>query len=203
MKRFALAAGIAVPFLYFGAQILAAPFYPGYSFLANSASQLGSDLSTQPSILNTGAKLTGLATIIAAFGFLPAMKKMRTGRILAWLVFAAMLSYGAGSIWAGSFPLPDRRHNPGPLAAGMFLLPILYAIAFWKRPDAREVRAYLVANVIAFLLLVPIMSGVTGLNVQGYGGLLQRIAAVIFHVPIAVVSWFLFDRERSSAPRAC
>ena len=191
MKRFALAAGIAVPFLYFGVQIVAAPFYPGYSFLANSASQLGSDLSAQPWILNTGAKLTGAAMIIAAFGFLSAMKQAGMNRVVAGLVFFAMLSSGAGAIWAGSFPLPDRRHNPGPVTAGMFLLPILYAIAFWKRDDARGVRTYLIANTIAFLLLVPIMSGVTGINLQGYGGLMQRVAAVIFHVPVAVVATFL------------
>src|SRR4051812_45269148 len=42
----ALAFGIAIPFLYFGVQIVAARFYPGYSFLNRDASTLGSAGST-------------------------------------------------------------------------------------------------------------------------------------------------------------
>ena len=53
--RLSLFAGVAVPLLYFGAQAIAAPFFPDFNFWAHTASLLGSDLSTRPDVLNGGA----------------------------------------------------------------------------------------------------------------------------------------------------
>ena len=44
--------GIAVPLIYYGIQALAAPFYPDYSVLGNTASELGSDRSKHAVIFN-------------------------------------------------------------------------------------------------------------------------------------------------------
>jgi hypothetical membrane protein len=66
---FALRIGVAVPFLYLGIQIIAAPFFPGYSFLSMEASLLGSDLAIYPAIFNIGAIITGIVTIIARLDF--------------------------------------------------------------------------------------------------------------------------------------
>ena len=66
---FALVSGIVVPILYFGTQLLAAPFSPDYSFLSMVASVLGSDLALYPAIFNTGAIITGIVTITASVGF--------------------------------------------------------------------------------------------------------------------------------------
>jgi hypothetical protein len=65
--RLSLLAGAIIPFLYFGAQGLAAPFFPGFSFWAHTASVLGSDLSTRPAILNAGAALCGAAGLAASY----------------------------------------------------------------------------------------------------------------------------------------
>jgi hypothetical protein len=191
LVAFALGAGVAVPFLYFGAQLAAAPFFPGYSFLRQSASMLGSDLSTCPAILNVGAVLTGVATLIAAAGFLPALRSRGTPRGIVWLTCMALVSSGLASVWAGTFHLPDPRHNPGLLGAGSFLLPFLLAAAFWRSPDAPALRIYLLANLLFMLALVPVMSGKTGIDRASYGGLLQRIAAATLFPPIGVVAWVL------------
>jgi hypothetical protein len=47
-----LLAAFAVPFTYFGAQIAAALFFPDYSALTVSVSDLGSNRSTMPAVLN-------------------------------------------------------------------------------------------------------------------------------------------------------
>ncbi len=39
---------IAVPLLYYGIQLVAAPFFPDFSFLGTTASELGSDRSVRP-----------------------------------------------------------------------------------------------------------------------------------------------------------
>ena len=145
-SRFALAFGVAVPLLYFGAQLAAAPFFPGFSVLRHSASMLGSDLSTRPEILNTGAMLTGLATLISVIGFARALKVSGAHSAIVWLVCIALVSSGLASLWASSFPLPDRRHNPGPLSLGMFVLPALFFMASLRLSDARGIRVYGVAD---------------------------------------------------------
>ena len=39
---------IAVPLLYYGVQLVAAPFFPDFSVLSTTASELGSDRSPRP-----------------------------------------------------------------------------------------------------------------------------------------------------------
>jgi hypothetical protein len=129
----ALQMGMAVPLLYFGTQLVAAPFFPAYSFLSMPASLLGSDQAIYPMIFNTGAIITGIATLIASVGFLRALHQLKAGPILAWLTTIAIALNGLGSLWAGFIPLPNPRHGSNPSALGIFLLPTLLAVTLWKR----------------------------------------------------------------------
>jgi hypothetical protein len=205
--------GIAVPFLYFGAQLAAAPFYPGYSFLSRDASTLGSPGSTLPAVFNIGAICVGIASLLAAWGFLRALRSFGVGKVLAWLTALALFSSALGDINAGLFPLPDPRHAHGVLATcgiGVFLLPFILPLALWKLVRGGRVAAYFVANLAALFALFPIMSGMVqrlaisaGMNMQWYQsflnhdqGLLQRIFALIVFVPVAVSAWSLLHLLR-------
>jgi hypothetical membrane protein len=192
--RLALLCGVAVPVLYYGSQLVAAPFFPDYSFVRQSASMLGSDLSTRPWVLNTGAILTGMATLLSAGGLVVAFRRAGAHPIPAWLLFMALVSCGAGSVWAGVFPLPDPRHNPGPVGVGMFLLPVLFAAAGWKVRVPQWLRWYLLANFAAFVLMMPVMSGAVGIDTREYTGLLQRVASAILFVPVGVTAAELLRR---------
>jgi len=194
----ALQMGFMVPFLYFGTQIIAAPFYPDYSFLSMPASLLGSDLARYPLIFNLGAIITGIVTLIASPGFLYTFKYLHVHSIPAWLAFIALVLNGVSSLWAGVFSIPDPRHGANPFAVGIFVFPILLLVALWTRPDARQVKIYLIITNLLFLILIPIMSGMTGLDTGAYQGLLQRIAALIFFPPISVGAWYLIKNIRSS-----
>jgi hypothetical membrane protein len=191
---FALASGILVPILYFGTQLLAAPFFPDYNFLSMVASLLGSDLAPYPAIFNGGAIITGIVTIIASVGFLLAFQRLGINPAMAWLTSLAVLLNGLGSLWAGFFPMPDPRHGANPFTAGIFLFPILLTFALWNQRRAWPVKIYLIITNLLFIALIPIMSGVSGINTQAYQGLLQRIAALIFFVPISVGSYFLLHQ---------
>jgi hypothetical protein len=46
--------GIVIPFLDYGIQVAAAPFFPDFSFVSTTASEMGSSLSQHPSVFNTG-----------------------------------------------------------------------------------------------------------------------------------------------------
>jgi len=204
----ALRAGLVVPVVYFGVQLIAAPFYPGYSFLARDASTLGSAGSSLPAIFNAGALLTGAAALIASAGFFSALRSLGVRPALVWLAAAAVACGGLGAINAGLYPLPDARHVSGPLAQiglGVFLVPIVMPAAIWRLPRADAMRRYLVANGLVVVALIPVMSGLVqraemaaGVEIPGFQyflnngqGLLQRIAAGTVFVPIGVVAHFL------------
>src|ERR1051326_4877542 len=81
----ALYAAIAMPVIYFGTQLVAGPFYPGYSFSQDTASMLGTTDSHHPWIFNLGAVLTGVTGVVGAFGLFRALRPI-TRTALAGLV---------------------------------------------------------------------------------------------------------------------
>jgi hypothetical protein len=198
--RISLLAGAVVPVLYFGAQALAAPFFPDFSFLANSASQLGSNLSSRPAILNFGAALTGAAALVAAPGLFTALRDQRVWLVLAALVAACSVSTGLASLWAATHPMPDPRHNPGALGAGMFAAPFLILLASFRLPRAPALRWYLILNALAFFVLASIYAQVVPLDLRQYGGAVQRLGALVMLLPVAVLSiWLLRNEKEGSA----
>ena len=199
MTRAALAAGIAVPVLYFGTQLAAAPLYPGYDFVTQVASELGSPGSRMPVVFNTGAILTGLATLVAASGFGRALPVVaRTPRWLVALVVLALIAAGLAGIQAGVFALPDPRHNPRWLGAGLFAMPALLLAAVWRAPGAGALKAYLALDLLTFAVQFPLRAGVLGIDPGTIPGVLQRSIALATYVPIGVVAWFL--RRRYGSP---
>jgi hypothetical protein len=69
---------------------------------------------------------------------------------------------GLASINASLFPLPDPRHTGGVLAlsrAGTFLLPFLLPLELWKRLERGPIPGYFIANIVAIIALIPVMSG--------------------------------------------
>ncbi len=148
----ALWTGVLIPLLYFGNQFVAAAFYPGYSFLSQDASTLGSADSRWPELFNIGSVITGVLCGFTACGFLPALRLATpcpSGPRLGNLP-GPDLQFGLGAAsTAGLHPLPDPRHISGPLAIGGiggFLLPFLIPAALWKLPDERWMKVLFAAN---------------------------------------------------------
>jgi hypothetical membrane protein len=190
-----LGCGNAVPFLYYGVQLASAPFFPNFSFLGTTASELGSDLSARPWIFNTGAILTGIAALAAAFGLLCALRRLGTNLIVAGFVSVAVAATGLSSLWAGIFPLPDARHGGHPsLLFPMLALPFVMAVALWRLGVSGPFKAYLIATVALLLVLFPLLSGMTGLDTHAYRGLIQRALALTVFLPIGVGAYVLMRR---------
>jgi len=72
----ALWPGVLVPFAYYGIQAAAAPYFPGFSFVGTTASELGSDLSRRPAVFNAGIMAMGAATLVAAAGFFFGLRRI-------------------------------------------------------------------------------------------------------------------------------
>ena len=212
-RRLALTIGMAVPFLYFGIQIAAAPFFPGYSFSAQDASTLGSSGSRWPTLFNIGCLLVGIAMFVASWGFFSAFRSLEVRTPLGWTATLALISCGLAAVNAFLFPLPDPRHTDGVLAlagAGTLLLPVVLPLALWKTMGRGLIQWYFIANIFVLLTMIPIMSGLVqrfsimaGVEIPAYQtflnnnqGSLQRIVAIIAFGPISVGAWHLMRRLR-------
>jgi uncharacterized membrane protein len=209
MTRHVLGLGVAIPFLYFGIQLAAAPFYPDYSFFSRDASTLGSDGSTAAWIFNLGALALGVVKVAVALAFAAILPQAGVGRVLSASMALALASAGIGSVNAFLHPLPDPRHTEGLLSilgSGFVLLPILSTAVLWRM----GARRYAVLNAFACLALIPIMTGLvqracmqagidfTGYQafLNGYHGLIQRVGAAVVFVPVGVLAHLL---RRSTA----
>ena len=191
LTSMALGFGIAVPFLYFGSQIVAALFFPGYSFLSQSAIQLGSDLARYPAVFNIGAIVTGFTTIIASWGFLRGLNGVGTPRALIWVTAAVVALSALMHLWAGVFPMPNPRHGQNPFQIAAVALPVVIGAAVWKEVRA-PVRVYFVATVLA---LAALMFNVVPLDRQLYDGLFQRLLALAVFPSVGVGSYLVRQRQ--------
>ena len=185
-------AAVAVPLVYFGVQLIAAPFYPGYSFAADTASILGTSASRHPAIFNNGAILDGIAALIGAGGLFLGLSGAARGWLRA-LLAVGVFSNGALSLKAGLFPMPDPRH-----ASWQFLLfpilitPLLMLAATWR--TSAWLRIYLLMNVICLLLTVPMM--MHRMAPIWPEGAMQRVFAFLVMVPIGVVAFVLLRKRQ-------
>jgi hypothetical membrane protein len=183
----ALYAAIAMPVLYFGAQLAAAPFYPGYSFAQDTASMLGTTASHQPWIFNLGAMLTGVAGLVGAFGLFRALRAA-TWTTLAALIALCVVANGVLSLKAGMFPMPDPRHASWQLLMFPILLtPLLLLIALWREGTA--LRIYLLCNLVALLATLPFMFH--RMAPVFAEGTMQRLFALVVFVPVGVAGYAL------------
>lgn len=186
--RMGLLAGIFVPVLYFGVQVLLAPTFPGYSFLRDEASLLGSDLSHFAPVFNGAAVLSGVCAILAALALFVAERGMTPVllRILLGLVPGVA---GLGNIWAGLLPMPHPLHASNPSTPALIALPFVMLAMGLVSLSFRGLRVYLVINALVVVLLVPMMAGLVPVDLAGFQGLLQRILAACIFIPVGVVCW--------------
>jgi hypothetical membrane protein len=191
ITRFCLLAAAAMPIIFFGTQIAAAPFYPGYSFSQQSVSMLGTHFSRHPWIFNAGETLTGLAALAGAVGLYQVFRT-KTYFLLSVLVSFAVACIGIMTIKAGMFPMPDSRHNSwGVLQNFVIVTPFFLLMGVWKQRSS-GLRLYLLLSVTLLFLLVPLDSWLGR-------GTLQRLITVGSLLPVGVVGLAFWRQLRTVA----
>lgn len=194
LERFFLIASLLVPIIYFGAQLAAAPFFPGYSFIRDSASMLGTTDSHRPWIFNLGAVLTGCAALCGALGLTLAFRRT-TNLLLTALIGFSVAATGVLSIKAGMFPMPDPRHASWSFLSWLTIAsPLLFLIGLWGRRGATAIRVYLGASIALILFLLPFLMGRTASEML-QPGTLQRLLAFASFVPVGVVGYYSFVND--------
>jgi hypothetical membrane protein len=190
-----LGAAMLVPVLYFGALILGAWLYPGYSSLTQQPSDLGAMDAPHPAILNIGLMLAGASTILGGFGLAGAARHFGGGRMVPVLLTAMLALAGTYLILIGNFPLPDPRHySVSPLALAIHPAPFLLAAGLWRNRSTRSLARYLGVTGVVMLAMLGVMLGVGSLVTRENQGLMTRIYALTVF-PWAGVAGYVLRRK--------
>jgi hypothetical membrane protein len=174
--------GILIPFLFFGTDLVSTLFYP-YSHARQHASELGAAGAPYPQIFNSGIVITGVAALLAAPGFLGALRKLTSHAALPWLVSATIICFGVAMIMSGLFPWPDPRHGAFGLVFAVPFGTILLAAALWRCPEVRWARVFLLATIAAMIPMFAVMIHVIDIVAPSNAGAFQRFYA------LALVPW--------------
>lgn len=194
-----LVAGVAMPFLYYGALIVGSLFYPGYSHVTQYASELGSAQAAHPAIFNGGILLMGLAGVPAAFGFYGAVAILTRRRMLGALVALTVGLFGVSMVLGGLFPMPDPRHGGYGLGLGIHAAPALLAAALWPRRDLRALQRFLLIVTLVMAAFFAIMMGVGQLVTRANVGIFQRLYSLALFPWIGIAAAVL--RSKLGEPR--
>src|ERR1700681_2683187 len=192
-----LLASAAMPIIYFGTQIVAAPFFPGYSFSLHSVSMLGTRFSRHPGIFNTGEMLTGFAALGAALGLYRSFRR-KTHILLSWLIGFSVACTGVMCLKAGLFPMPDPRHSSWEVLQNFtIIIPHLMLIGLWKQSHSLSLRIYLIFSVTFLFLLTQLMSYKSSISWLE-NGTIQRLinVATLFTVGVVVCIFWRDLRSR-------
>jgi hypothetical membrane protein len=200
--RYLLAAGVAVPILYFGNLLLSSLLYPGYSHVTQYASELGSAAARYPAVFNTGVVLLGLTAIAAGPGLGWALRRRGAGRVVSWAVAVLVALFGVGMLLGGLFPMPDPRHGGFGLGMANVLVPPLLVWGLRQRPELRGLRLFLALSFVVMASLLAVMFGVGQLVTRANVGLWQRAYALSSFPWIGIAAWALRPRERGAEPAA-
>lgn len=196
-----LLAGVAVPILYFANLLINSLLYPGYSHVTQYVSELGSEAAPYKALFNTGVILVGAAGAAAGFGFFYAVRRLGGNRVLAALAGLLTTLWGIAILMAGLFPMPDERHGGFGLGLGYQLVPLLLALALWRRRSLRGLCLFLLAAFVVMNVFFAIMMGVGSLVRVANVGLWQRANALGSFVWIGIAAWVL-RKELKAEERA-
>lgn len=198
-NKILLMLGVAVPIVYYGSQLIAIPLYPGYDFVTQVASELGSSDSRFPGIFNCGLALAGALIALSAIALYPGLHGYGASGTFSFLGAVAQIAMGAATIWTAVHPLPSDQHINNTLNHGFLATPLLLAALFWQLRAPRPIQLYFTIDAFLVLLLAGLTFGLFSWDVGSYVGAFQRFVAAILLFPPAVACLWLFGGRSNSS----
>ncbi|HEX3551385.1 MAG TPA: DUF998 domain-containing protein [Candidatus Elarobacter sp.] len=186
--RVLLAAGIAMPALYFATLILAGVANPGVSE-GLPPSMLGTAGAPHPWVFNAGAIASGVAGVLGAIGLARALPRLGAGRVVAWLSAATVLLPCVALVMAGLFPLPNPLHYGFSLTLAGLFAPLLGAVALRRARDDAPAVMLMVAAFVLVLVLFAALSGVGRFVNDDNAGYWIRAVAVPLFGSVGFLAW--------------
>jgi hypothetical protein len=189
--RTLLAAGVAVPVVYFASQIAAMLLNPGFDIAARQPSELGCCGASAPIVANVGFLATGVCAILGGAGLSLGLRKGGGNLILASLAGLGMSLFGVAMTMSGLFPLPNPLHDGLGLFSAGLLAPLFGALALNNGGAARWL---ILAGFALSAVIVALMFGVGGVVTADNLGYFSRALALAAFPTIAFLCWTVMRR---------
>lgn len=183
-----LAAGIAMPVLYFAALFVAGAFYPGFSHIRQVASDLGADSApyAYATAFSVALVFVGLFGLAGSLGLFIGLRRVGAGRARSALAGLIPAMPSLSLMQSGVFPLPSPHHST-------FVL-LLMGVQLRALPGTAAVRWTLYAAFVASLIVVSFFFGVGGVVTEANLGLWLRIWAAISLPTLAILCFVIRKR---------
>lgn len=194
--RVLLAAGVAVPLIYFANLIVAEAMTPEVNPWSQLPSDLGVAAVSWAPVFNAGLVAVGGAAALGAMGLFLGLRLIGANVVLSALTGATMLVAGGVMMMAGLFPLPDPLHYGFNLLPVGMLTPLFAALALGAAKDAGRERAIIFAGFLAIISLAVATSMIEGLATRENAGLWSRGLGLVAFSTIAYACWAVMRRVR-------
>jgi len=163
--------GIVAIFGYVINIIILGELEPNYSHVKQQISELGKSNALNPLLFNLGEIVAGIFFLISSIGAFLIVFDFTKKKYLS-IVFALCITFfGISLLFSGYFPLPDELHNGYGMGVFILLAPLLLAWSYWHIPKS---KTFCYANIIAFILLIVVMSLNISFGSPDNLGLFQR-----------------------------
>ncbi|NVO09629.1 MAG: DUF998 domain-containing protein [Bacteroidales bacterium] len=183
-------------------------FYPGYSHLRNTLSQLGASISPVASIMSIWWIILGSLFVVFGVLFGQVIKDTKYYKLSTWLI----ISYGVGEgICSGLFPV-DYSSNEFNLFSelhivlsgigvlAVFLLPIILQKVFPKSlyPKFYWLSYFAIFMGLFFIILFSVakMYDDPNIFISAYKGLWQRLISLNFYIYFISLSFVILKLDR-------
>lgn len=181
-------------------------FYPGYNFISQTESSLGTSNSPVANYMNLWGVLFGLLLIVFGLGIrMTEFKKERWGVILLWLIILYGIGEGFGS---GLFPnnhiendysIVPNTHNVFGAIGGFALafIPLAGSEMFAKKKHHKLNKYSKFVFIIGIVLILTYL--LSRIGIIPYRGLWQRIFILHYHVYLIVLGIVIMNSAKKSS----
>ena len=187
ISRSCLWAGLLAIALYLVTVVVLGLLTPQYSHITNLVSDLGRQESPYHMAFSISLGMVGALFVLSSVGFFDAVRTISGNLILSIAIGVAIAAIGVGIIISAIFPLPDPRHGGFGLARLFFLVPLLIAIAIWKKPYLSSFKVFNLGSFVALLTSIPIFRFFIENEQMGLG---QRITVLIMFGWFTITSYY-------------
>ncbi|MBP6012465.1 MAG: DUF998 domain-containing protein [Alphaproteobacteria bacterium] len=195
ITRALLAAGVALPVVYFASQIAAMVLNPSFDIATQQPSELGCCGVHHPIVANVGFLITGACAVAGGVGIFIGLRRLGGNVVLAALAGLGMIMFGVAMTMSGAFPLPDPLHYGFGLFPTGLLAPLFGALALKGAPAARWM---ILGSFVVTAGLVAVMFGVGGVIAESNLGYFSRAVALIAFPTIAYLCWTVSVRLKGA-----
>lgn len=189
MRTFLLAAGVAIPFVYFATLFGVGALTPGFDHGSQLPSELGRYGMANAALFNAGLIAVGVCGLLASLGLWLGLRARGTNAILTLLIALTVASLGVSMVMAGAFPLPNPLHYGFNIIVGM-LLTGLFAVFALKSAG----RWIALIGFLAGLGALALNAGVGGIATETNIGWIIRLQALVAMATIAFVCFAVMRR---------